>query len=1033
MVSHLCFANDIAACNARAVPWNVLSMDDVPGPMPPPLDALLARFRAGDTDALAALFDAAAPGLFRAALHVAPDAAAAEDALQETFLALIEAARGGAPIREVGPWLAGTLRNKVLRGRRTERRVPDVHRLAPRDGEDDPLASVERAEDRERVRRALEDLPETYREVAVLRWRYGMEPAAIAHVRGMAPGTVRSLLSRAAERLRPALGVVAVPVFAADGARGLGGVRAHVLRAARLAPPVAAGVAASAVVGGVVMAKKVAVAVALVVLLLGSWLAVQTAVTSGTPVATHGDSSAPESVAAATKARQRADADAAPETAATPAAATPAVRQAFARPQPSGTLVVRVVWDEDGTPARGVWVKVYAWDGPDPMLHMLRDRTGEDGVVTFPAVYTGYAGIYTDADGGGDAKVEAGGRREIEVRLEKGIAVEGLVVDGEGQPVADATIADRGLDIATTGADGTFRLRAIEKFASLGARAKGRAPSARHDIRGGPGSTQRLRFVLPGAGGAVEGRVLDAEGRLVAGAVVRVASANAYRQIVLEDGTPTQPQDAVEVRTDGKGAFRVEGVEVGDTVVRARAEGCALGEAKVAVTADATARTEIVLRPGGALVGVVKDGGGLPIAGAEIQVGRYGDIAGSMAHSGSDGSYRVDGLTAGAVEVKAESEGRGETAGTVNVTEGGETRWDPVLSRGCVTRGRVVDGDGRPRAKWNIRAEGIEEGASWRGTALTDAEGRFTLDNCGSPVLRVEAIAPTVADEFPWYPSVIRTDVRAGADDVVFTVKDRDVPSAFITGRVIDPDGRPVGGADIRVRHTATRITPSHYADADSGSFRIGPLPPATYELAVVAKGWPEVRLGRRTIEPGVDIDLGTVRLVTGGSAVLKVKRGDGAALGNCWGEFYAEDGAPVGYLAVEKDVARTGPLAPGRYRVRVESWERMSDACIAVLSIDVRPGEDAEVAVTLTPATFRTFRVTAADGSEIAGNVSYVLRDDTGAVVRQGEYRSVVGFAFTPGTYTVEASTESGLRATARFEAGGATSRDTQVVLALH
>src|SRR6185295_16879021 len=97
-------------------------------PTDPPLAALLARFRQGDTEALAAIFDATGPGLFRSALHLAPDAGAAA-----------------------------------------------------------------KAEEIERVHRALDELPETYREVAILRWRYGMEPAAIAHARGVAPGTVRSL------------------------------------------------------------------------------------------------------------------------------------------------------------------------------------------------------------------------------------------------------------------------------------------------------------------------------------------------------------------------------------------------------------------------------------------------------------------------------------------------------------------------------------------------------------------------------------------------------------------------------------------------------------------------------------------------------------------------------------------------------------------------------------------------------------------------------------------------------------------------
>src|SRR5207245_2612072 len=48
---------------------------NVSSPVDPPLTVLLARFREGDTGALAAIFDRTARGLFRSALHLAPDAA----------------------------------------------------------------------------------------------------------------------------------------------------------------------------------------------------------------------------------------------------------------------------------------------------------------------------------------------------------------------------------------------------------------------------------------------------------------------------------------------------------------------------------------------------------------------------------------------------------------------------------------------------------------------------------------------------------------------------------------------------------------------------------------------------------------------------------------------------------------------------------------------------------------------------------------------------------------------------------------------
>src|SRR5262245_64311421 len=85
-------------------------------------EALLAAFRdRGDTAALGALFDTTAPELFRIATALAPDAASAEDALQETYLLLMEHAEKWDATRRVAPWLAGILRLKIHEVRRARR------------------------------------------------------------------------------------------------------------------------------------------------------------------------------------------------------------------------------------------------------------------------------------------------------------------------------------------------------------------------------------------------------------------------------------------------------------------------------------------------------------------------------------------------------------------------------------------------------------------------------------------------------------------------------------------------------------------------------------------------------------------------------------------------------------------------------------------------------------------------------------------------------------------------------------------------
>jgi RNA polymerase sigma factor (sigma-70 family) len=231
-------------------------------------EALFARWRAQrDPEALGLLFDGAAPGLFRLALSLVPDAATAEDALQETFLFAMEEGDRWDPARPVVPWLAGILRLKVLEARRRNARAPRPERVPNPSAAGNPLDSAADAEERERVRVALLELEEPYREAALLRWRYGLEPAEIAEIKGVPPGTVSSWLHRAVEKMRVEMGALPAVMAVAFPERGLGVVKAQVLGGAATVAATGAGVGvgvAALATGGGIMAGKAVVGTAAV-------------------------------------------------------------------------------------------------------------------------------------------------------------------------------------------------------------------------------------------------------------------------------------------------------------------------------------------------------------------------------------------------------------------------------------------------------------------------------------------------------------------------------------------------------------------------------------------------------------------------------------------------------------------------------------------------------------------------------------------------------------------------------------------------
>ncbi|MQY05178.1 RNA polymerase sigma factor [Actinomadura macrotermitis] len=170
--------------------------------------SLRARIRAGDQAAFAQIFDEDAGVVYRHALRVLGDRAAAEDIVSLTFL---EAWRLRERIRPDGeslrPWLLGIATN-VLRntGRAARRHRAALARL-PRgdalpDFADDLVGRMADADRLAAAQAALGRLRKADREVFLLVVWSGLGYAETAEALGVSVGTVRSRLSRARKRLR---------------------------------------------------------------------------------------------------------------------------------------------------------------------------------------------------------------------------------------------------------------------------------------------------------------------------------------------------------------------------------------------------------------------------------------------------------------------------------------------------------------------------------------------------------------------------------------------------------------------------------------------------------------------------------------------------------------------------------------------------------------------------------------------------------------------------------------------------------------
>jgi RNA polymerase sigma-70 factor (ECF subfamily) len=166
-------------------------------------DALLARARAGEPAAFAALMRSHQRLVYSLALRMLADRDAAEDLAQDVFLSLH---RKLSSI-ESGAHLAFWLR-KVT----THRAIDRLRRRAPFDSvpfEEDAAVVIATDEDplfANELRRGLLDLSPAARAVVVLRFQEDLDPTEIARTLAMPVNTVKSHLKRALKTLRERVG-----------------------------------------------------------------------------------------------------------------------------------------------------------------------------------------------------------------------------------------------------------------------------------------------------------------------------------------------------------------------------------------------------------------------------------------------------------------------------------------------------------------------------------------------------------------------------------------------------------------------------------------------------------------------------------------------------------------------------------------------------------------------------------------------------------------------------------------------------------
>ncbi len=172
------------------------------------MDSLIERARAGDTAALEELLAEVAPAVRRFGVRMCKDPHDADDVLQDTLLTIATHLPEYEGRSSLTSWVFALTRSACARRRRGAKNRPHESADALAERGDGNPTPAERAADRElggALTRALDDLPDDYREVILLRDVEGLTAPEAAIALGISVDALKSRLHRAREALRTSL------------------------------------------------------------------------------------------------------------------------------------------------------------------------------------------------------------------------------------------------------------------------------------------------------------------------------------------------------------------------------------------------------------------------------------------------------------------------------------------------------------------------------------------------------------------------------------------------------------------------------------------------------------------------------------------------------------------------------------------------------------------------------------------------------------------------------------------------------------
>lgn len=956
-----------------------------------------------------------------------------DDVVQETMVRALQ----HPPRGDLGAWLARVLRNVVrfrrrsdLRRQRRERVVAqrdtasaDVEANRRGDARE-PIDALQKLEAAERISQALRALPEPYRTILVQRYFLQRSFVGIADEQGIREDAARQRHKRGLDMLRLALakcrGDGTGPLTRAQLAT-LFAPWIHSTDTVAVTTPLAKVLGACATLLSIMtMKSKVALTVAAVIAVAGLSAYALWDSSTPTPAANPGETPRANPVVVDITEPDMHPAEAEPKR-------SDVVDSAEDSNAPIATGIgvdVRVVWDDDGTPATAMQVYLTEYDRwTSASQHDHQAATGKNGIAEFrdlPETRYVVNGRFQPVQNVPQVvRVDATSLdgAPFEVRIQRGTTVVGRVVDPNGRGIAGATVLRAGWaaswpqEIGVTEANGTFEIVGLYGRIAMGARAPGFVQSVMRSMNLHEKTSDTLEIELRPAAVELKVKVVDSNGAPVAGA--RVAVGIFGRQTQPRRGSDGRDEHDMpaHTKTDAQGVAQLGGLPPGTWSLQAKATGFSgyseeievFPTTRVGNDAGAIVR-EIRLPELIVIEGHVRDSNGSPFEHVYVGYGQHGNLVYGGTSTKADGSYRLTGAPAGSVRMHAQRKGL-DRREVIQTAPGRTHHWDVEYAAERRVHGSIHWDDGKPVARASFSVWSIDAEPSWHTIDHAADDGRFVLETPG----HVKSVRVQVRTGGTFYQVVHEGPLPAGNLDIVLGPNHK--PTATIRGRIVGPDGTARGGADLW--HTLSGQGNSSPIEVDAAGRFAHDVTPGNYRLLIEVAGLARARVVVN-VAAEEDKDLGDITLEHPAAVRVTV---DGAPDAEMTFWLTHVESERRSRLPIVNGSGSVGGLPGGRYRVQVCGNEIASESREVFLQATAGGGEPTDVRILARPARPLKITLAAPAGApRVRRRVADIKIFDAGGQLAVQHRASVstddsvyTKFALAPGRYRLHAQ-EAGL-----------------------